>query len=287
MKLANLSSVSAGALTLAAMAVSGRALADGPLMTRAESRLFARRDQVAQATVTVPAKGCAGVVAGDRSHVVTAAHCVPFGVEELEVRFRNGRSTEGSIVHLDRDSDLAVIALPDPAQAEPLTIAKKLPAAGDPVLFVGRIDRKSRAQIARVERLGRCPSLPSVDDALFTSIQAKPGDSGSPIVDGDLRVVGLIHGGAQCHIATPTAPLADRLGPGGIGFPAPANPLVADSGHDADLDRFDVPDKDEPVEKRYKAGPFVFEKTPHGFRFHWSFHFGFGDKDSEPSRQTH
>ena len=40
--------------------------------------------------------------------------------------------------------------------------------------------------------------------ALFTSIDGIPGDSGAPIVDAGARVVGLVHGGAQCHIATPS-----------------------------------------------------------------------------------
>ncbi len=54
------------------------------------------------------------------------------------------------------------------------------------------------------ERTGRCPSLPALGGALFTTIDGIPGDSGAAIVDGAIRVVGLVHGGAQCHIATPS-----------------------------------------------------------------------------------
>jgi hypothetical protein len=62
-----------------------------------------------------------------------------------------------------------------------------------------------------VERLAPCPSLPTVHDAIFTSIDALPGDSGSPLVDAKLRVIGVIHGGVRCHIASPVAPLARML----------------------------------------------------------------------------
>jgi len=42
---------------------------------------------------------------------------------------------------------------------------------------------------------------------LFTTIAGIPGDSGAPLVDSATHVVGLVHGGAQCHIATPSATL--------------------------------------------------------------------------------
>jgi hypothetical protein len=56
-----------------------------------------------------------------------------------------------------------------------------------------------------------------------------PGDSGSPLVDGGARIVGLVHGGADCHIATPANTLAtmleDILGPSPapqpVGGPSP------------------------------------------------------------------
>jgi hypothetical protein len=49
--------------------------------------------------------------------------------------------------------------------------------------------------------------LPALGSALFTTIDGVPGDSGAPIVDSAARVVGLVHGGAQCHIATPSETL--------------------------------------------------------------------------------
>ena len=38
-------------------------------------------------------------------------------------------------------------------------------------------------------------------------------------------------------------------------------------------------DQDDPrAVKRYRAGPFVFEKLKNGYRVRWSFSFGFGDR---------
>ena len=145
-----------------------------------ERALLAQRERVAQATVMVPAKSCAGVVAGDRSHVLTAAHCVPFATDRLSVRLRDRTTIEGEVEFLDRDADLAIIGLDQPSNVEPLEVSDRLSVAGDRVLFVGRTDRRSRAQVARVERTGRCPSLPGVEGALSTSVQAKPGDFGRP-----------------------------------------------------------------------------------------------------------
>jgi len=76
------------------------------------------------------------------------------------------------------------------------------------VLYFEGNPAEPRFQSARLDRIGHCPSLPDLPDALFTSINGRPGDSGAPLVDGGAEIVGLVHGGARCHIATPAGPLA-------------------------------------------------------------------------------
>ena len=49
---------------------------------------------------------------------------------------------------------------------------------------------------------------------MCTSIDGKPGDSGAPLVDLLGRVVGLVHGGVRCRIATPGEAEAVRRGQG-------------------------------------------------------------------------
>src|SRR6185369_860933 len=71
------------------------------------------------------------------------------------------------------------------------------------VLYFEGNPKRARFQSARLDRIGVCPSLPNLPNALFTSIEGVPGDSGAPLVDSAARVVGLVHGGVNCHIATP------------------------------------------------------------------------------------
>lgn len=178
--------------------------------SRGARALLAKRKQVANVTVTIPAKSCAGSFVGSPSQVLTAAHCIPEGLETLDVLFQ-GRVFRAMVALIDRERDTALLALEEPPDVVPLELEGALPERGERVLFVGRVDRRSRVQVAQVERLGRCPSLPSVTDAVFTTIQARPGDSGAPILNDRLRVVGVIHGGAACHIAASTAALAQEL----------------------------------------------------------------------------
>jgi S1-C subfamily serine protease len=236
------------ALSLAALFWTGASQAEPAPSTR--TRLLALKERVVQATVTLTERSCAGVVAGDRSHVITAAHCIPETAERVRIRFSAGGSQRASIQHIDRDADLALLELDAPASAEPLQIADQLPRRYAQVLFVGRTDRASRTQVARIDRLGHCPSLPGQPSALFTSVHARPGDSGAPLVDVEGRVVGVIHGGATCHIAAPTVALAPLL------------------DQPAKLDRrpFPAPEEDG----------WFFERTPDGFRFRWNFRWSFG-----------
>jgi S1-C subfamily serine protease len=201
--------VSKASLALALALLLAPATANGRDI-KAPRMLLLERSKVAAATVTLPMKSCAGSIVGGRTQVLTAAHCIPEGVEELDVVFR-GRKLRAMVALIDRTRDTALLALDEELDVQPLELAVDLPRRGDRVLFVGRIDRPSRTQIAQVIKLGRCPSLPGVSDAVFTDLDAKPGDSGAPIVDAKLRVVGVIHGGAQCHIAAPTAALAREL----------------------------------------------------------------------------
>lgn len=160
------------------------------------------------ATVTLEPARCAGVVAGDPSFVLTAAHCLQADEGRVEVSFRDGGRLSGKVIELDRRQDLALIRLDEPAPVRALTVADALPPAGMAGLFAGRNDYGGPVQQIEVERLGRCPSLPGVPQALFTSLRGKKGDSGAPVVDEQLRVVGLVHGGAACSIAAPTADFA-------------------------------------------------------------------------------
>ena len=164
------------------------------------------------ATVTLFPGHCAGVVVADGRHALTAAHCidVPPG-ERQPVVLRSGRMLSGVVKVVDTMRDVAVIRFDEPAPVRPLPVATAMPLPGTGLLFFGRTDRPNEPQEVELKRLGRCPSLPGVPQALFTSLDGEKGDSGAPVVDRQLQVVGLVHGGAACSIATPTADMAPVL----------------------------------------------------------------------------
>ncbi|MCY1081342.1 S1 family peptidase [Archangium lansingense] len=164
------------------------------------------------ATVTLFPGHCAGVIVEDGHHALTAAHCidVPPG-ERQPVVLRSGRMLSGVVKVVDSMRDLAVIRFDEAAPVRPLHVATTLPIPGEGLLFFGRTDRPNEPQEVELKRLGRCPSLPGVPQALFTSLDGEKGDSGAPVVDRQLQVVGLVHGGAACSIATPTADMAPVL----------------------------------------------------------------------------
>ncbi len=162
--------------------------------------------------------GCSGALTEGQDLVVTARHCVT-GRRVLEIHFGNGLVRTGWVAATDEIADQAVLLLEDPVPITPLALDRRAPIDGTVLYFEGS-PRTPRFQEAKLEHTGTCPSLPRLQDGLFTTIRGVPGDSGAPLVDSAGRIVGLVHGGAQCAIATPASTLArliDRvLGPGEV-----------------------------------------------------------------------
>lgn len=156
---------------------------------------------------------CSGVLAESSELVLTARHCVGSEGQRVRVRFAAGFARGAWVVAIDDRADQAVLLLEGAVPLEPLSIARR-PAIPGAVLYFEGNPSHPRFQSARLDRVGRCQSLPALPNALFTGIEGEPGDSGAPLVDGAGRVVGLVHGGARCHIATPADTLTrliDRL----------------------------------------------------------------------------
>jgi S1-C subfamily serine protease len=175
-----------------------------PLVAAAEGGALAR------ASVRVGA-GCTGVLVERSQLVATALHCLAPGQASVDVRLSDGARHTAWVVGTDPDADQAVLFIPESVALAPLRIVARRPIPGSVLFFAGRPDR-FRIREARIDHLGTCPSLPALPDALFTTIDGVPGDSGAPLVDVAGRVVGLVHGGARCEIATPGRTLAALVG---------------------------------------------------------------------------
>lgn len=186
-------------LALAALTMLGGLL--GPAPARARCHAWcAQLRAVRAATANVDGR-CRGVLVDDRQTVLTAAHCVRRGERKLAIEI-GGQVHRAVVQWLHRGRDLALVHLRKAAAGRPLAVARELPELDQQLLYAGGAD--ASAQRVKIQRLARCPSLPCVEKALFTTLNARPGDSGSPLVDREGRVVGLVHGGASCHIAAPT-----------------------------------------------------------------------------------
>ncbi|MFP2959855.1 serine protease [Myxococcus sp. 1LA] len=176
-------------------------------------------DDVAAATVTLEPGHCAGVVVEDGRHALTAAHCLRTEDRRVHLSFLDGAGWAPAPCMWTG----AGRGHPPAGRAGAGATAgsrQALPTPGAPLVFAGRNDRPGEPQEALLERLGPCPSLPEVPAALFTTIRGKPGDSGAPLVDARMQVVGLVHGGAACRIAAPTAGLGKVVAQLSQGGPA-------------------------------------------------------------------
>jgi len=162
------------------------------------------------ATVLLDGGRCSGVLVDGPDLVLTAEHCVTSGATHA-LQFSDGSQRTGWVAGVDHQADQALLLLEQPVMLTPLALVRQPPIAGTVLYFAGN-PRSPRFQEAKLERTGRCPSLPDLGNALFTTIDGVPGDSGAPIVDAGTRVVGLVHGGAQCHIATPSETLRRLIG---------------------------------------------------------------------------
>lgn len=146
--------------------------------------------------------GCSGVLVDGPDLVLTAEHCITSGATHT-LRFSDGSQRTGWVAGVDHAADQALLLLEEPVALKPLALVRQLPIAGTVLYFAGNPSHP-RFQEAKLDHTGRCPSLPGIGNSLFTTIDGIPGDSGAPIVDAGTRVVGLVHGGAQCQIATPS-----------------------------------------------------------------------------------
>ena len=169
------------------------------------------RTIIREATVTLDPPTCAGVIVGDARHAITAAHCAGDAGEPIDISLFDNTRMHGTFELVDRARDIALIRLDRLSPVHPLQLSPNLPEAGARILFTSRMDHPGEPQWAEIESLAPCPSLPFVPAALHTSLRGRPGDSGGPVVDLEMHVIGLVHGGARCSIAAPTAGFAPVL----------------------------------------------------------------------------
>ena len=154
-----------------------------------------------ESTVGVRANGCgrryegSGVTLADDT-VVTNAHVIA-GADEISVRRPDGTQRLATAVVFDPERDLAVLEVNDLGQT-PLPMASaELDADGASIGYPGG---QSQPRVAPLRTDDRRPALGrdiyGADAAdrsvLFLSAELQQGDSGSPVIDTDGNVTGIV-----------------------------------------------------------------------------------------------
>ncbi|HUP83141.1 MAG TPA: trypsin-like peptidase domain-containing protein [Candidatus Limnocylindria bacterium] len=135
-------------------------------------------------------RGGSGVVIGD-GIVLTNAHNVRG--DGAVVLFADGRRAEAELKGVDIDGDLAVLAV-DTSGAPALSWSSASLSIGTPIFAVAAADGGARVTfgfVSSVARAFRGPRGRRISGSLEHTAALAPGSSGSALVDGEGRLVGL------------------------------------------------------------------------------------------------
>lgn len=131
-------------------------------------------------------------IAGDYGLVVTNWHVVNEATGPISVHFPDGFYSLGTIQNVDRDWDLAVIAVRKP-NAQPVQISARPPQPGEMLTIAGYGSGQYR------EATGPCtqyvaPGLEFPYEMVELAASARQGDSGGPIFNNRGELAGVLFG---------------------------------------------------------------------------------------------
>ena len=131
------------------------------------------------------------------AHVVTNAHVVE-DASTVDLRFSEGRWSEGDVVGTNPGTDLAVIELPESAPTpDPLPFAEDDPTVGQEVVAIGNPfdlgGTVTTGIVSGVDRSAPAPTGAQIPDAIQTDAAVNPGNSGGPLMSLDGRVLAVIN----------------------------------------------------------------------------------------------
>ncbi len=157
-------------------------------------------ERATASTVNIEAHGCgryegSGFTVASNT-VATNAHVVA-GATEVQVKRPDGTVRDATVVVFDPDADLALLEVPDLGQ-DPLPLAATTTGTEGVVIGYPGGQDTPRVAPSRIEdrrtALGRdiYGRTPTERRVLFLAAELQRGDSGSPVVDSDGRVGGVV-----------------------------------------------------------------------------------------------
>lgn len=164
-------------------------------------RLFENVSRGTVAIITDQGQG-SGFVYDKKGHIVTNYHVIE-GARTVEVRFTSGFKVYGTVIGIDKDSDLAVIKVDAPEDELfplPLGDSSQL-KVGQTVVAIGNpFGLESTMTVGIISALGRTLESAnftpdgmafSAGDIIQTDAAINPGNSGGPLFDIQGRVIGV------------------------------------------------------------------------------------------------
>jgi hypothetical protein len=203
--------------------------------------------------------GSGSLVAKSQQHglVITNWHVVNEATGQIMVMFPDGFTSAGTVVKLDRDWDLAAIAIWRP-NAEPLPLATVAPQPGETLTIAGYGSGSYRAASGRCTQYV-APGTTFPYEMVELATSARQGDSGGPILNSRGELAGVLFGegagrtaGSYCGrvqwFLAGLAPNESNLAPGAMlaGAAAANSPLTAQTASNtrplsAPVNRFAAP----------------------------------------------
>ncbi|HEV2971646.1 MAG TPA: trypsin-like peptidase domain-containing protein [Pirellulales bacterium] len=124
--------------------------------------------------------------------VITNWHVVKDAAGNVIVSFPDGFQTPGYVIKMDRDWDLAAVAIWRP-RVQAVQIAAAIPQRGDPLAIAGYGSGNYRAQAGRCTQY-LSPGAGMPYDIVEVSAAARHGDSGGPIFNARGELAGVLFG---------------------------------------------------------------------------------------------
>jgi 2-alkenal reductase len=225
-----------------------------------------------------------GFVYDTAGHVITNFHVVD-GATTVEVDFSSGYRAHGTVIGVDKDSDIAVVKVDAPeAELHPLALGDSSNLlVGETVIAIGNpFGLNGTMTVGIVSALGRTQSSEhSIDgggffsaaDIIQTDAAVNPGNSGGPLLNTNGEVVGI-----NRAIATNSSTATGQPTNSGIAFAISVNIvkrvtpfLIQDGSYDYPYmgisffpNEFLNLDVIEALDLKTYTGAYVVEVTPGG-----------------------
>lgn len=177
---------------------------DNPNPATAQEALVTLYENVSPGTVAIftgTGQG-SGFVFDNLGHIVTNFHVIE-GSDTVEVRFTSGFMVYGTVVGIDRDSDIAVIKVDAPVEElKPLPMGdSSLLKVGQTVIAIGNpFGLESTMTVGIISALARTldseratpdGAVFSAGDIIQTDAAINPGNSGGPLFNLNGEVIGI------------------------------------------------------------------------------------------------